>query len=125
MMNENNPPHPKPAARKNYNVNLPTPKELSEYIKLRRTKNWEQKEYYSLNDFISEMPTANFSNPFEFYGLMEQQANLLNQTFHYMLLDNRSHDLAMAFKAQKIMRETLAMMEPLPSQIDIDDDSPR
>lgn len=117
MMNENNPPtpqntdKPKAPARKRYNQNLPTPMEMRTLILERRAEEREKKRPFAINEFITEMPMVDLTNPLELHGMMEQQANLLNQTFHYILLSHTITDYNLAFKAQKLLRDTLPIVE--------------
>lgn len=112
--NPQNPPKQQPKDRRHrrcYNKDLPTPTEIYDFLHSRRQNAVADGREFNPAEFIAGMPDLDLTDPMALHGMIEQQCNLLNRAFHLLLLgyDEKSYDLA--FKAQRLIRENLPIVE--------------
>ena len=70
---------------------------------------------YSFIDFAQEMGMTNFEDVFQIRGMLESQVQMLGMVFQYLLMGGDWKHLPTALRAQKVMRETIDLMNGYPS----------
>ncbi len=79
------------------------------------------KTYLYFEDFLSEWPDADLSDPQVVSDQMVQQANLLNKLSQYLLIRGSREFYPLAFKAQRLMQQSLAHIIKVDSSSGHDD----
>lgn len=112
--------HPSPALHLSHD-----PAQVAAYLKRRRAEmggsptensnNTPDSPEYSFIDFAEEMGMTDFEDVFQIRGMLESQIQMLGTAFQYLLMDGDWKHLPAALRAQKIMRETIDLMNGYPS----------
>lgn len=69
---------------------------------------------YNFADFVSEMNMTDFNDPWQIRATLESQAHLLGTAFNYLMLDGDWKNLQHFLRAQKVMRDTMELMNHYP-----------
>lgn len=91
------------------------PAKIADFIKRRKTTAPEgQEQSYNFADFVGEVGTTDFNDPYQIRATLESQAHILGTAFQYLMMQGDWKTLHFTLKTQKVMRDTIEMMDMYP-----------
>lgn len=69
---------------------------------------------YNFADFVAEMNMTDFNDDYQIRATLESQAHILGTAFQYLMMEGDWKNLAFTLRAQKTMRDTIALMNQYP-----------
>ena len=94
------------------------PSRLANHIRDRQKALKDAKKgYYDFSHLVSEMNMTNFDDCFEMRAMLESQAHILGVAFQYLMIQGDWKNLAHILKTQKVMHDTMELMQKFPPLI--------